>query len=247
MQTTLVKDACVYTVVSDSDVERLLSRQAFQRLTGRDVGEGCKVSVMMGRVLHVPEAEGGVCLFPFSVLCGSALGAADFLALCERFHSVVLTGVPRMTQQCPEARRLVTLVDVAYERNVLLLLFARAPLAELFTLADFVIEGDADERASDQLQEDPTATPQGAGMSMRVVGEGGSSSGKSTTYIGPDVEWSATGRKGVSLAELSGLQDTAFSFARCVSRLIEMQSEEYAQRWRALQAARAGPGQQPKQ
>eukprot|EP00967_Tisochrysis_lutea_P099941 scaffold148721_cov28-Tisochrysis_lutea.AAC.6 len=36
------------------------------------------------------------------------------------------------------------------------------------------------------------------------------------------VEWSATGRLGVSLAALSGLQDAAFAQARAASRLEEM-------------------------
>lgn len=73
---------------------------------------------------------------------------------------------------------------------------------------------------------------------MTVVGEGGSSSSKSTTFIN-NMEWSATGRKGVSLAEVAGITDTGFSFDRAVSRLIEMQSEEYAQRAMATQQSRS--------
>lgn len=66
---------------------------------------------------------------------------------------------------------------------------------------------------------------------MSVRGHGGSSGRYSTTYVGPGVEWSATGRKGVSLAELSGLHDAGFSFERAISRLIEMMSREYMDRW----------------
>jgi len=77
-----------------------------------------------------------------------------------------------------------------------------------------------------------SSTDSDSGPVMQVVGEGGSSSSYATTYIGKGVEWSATGRKGVSLAELSGLHDTGFSFERAISRLTEMQSQEYEIRWR---------------
>ena len=53
-------------------------------------------------------------------------------------------------------------------------------------------------------------------------GEGGSSSSWGTTYMGNGTEWSATGRLGVSLAALSGLQDATFSQMRAASRLQEM-------------------------
>lgn len=110
------------------------------------------------------------------------------------------------------------------------------------------VEGDADERTSDQLQQQqpraqpplPGPSPSSSSVEVVVKGEGGSSSGMSTTYLSGGVEWSATGRQGVSLAELSGLQDTAFSFERCRSRLVEMQSKEYEERWRRMVQCREG-------
>lgn len=42
-----------------------------------------------------------------------------------------------------------------------------------------------------------------------------------------EMEWSATGRAGVSLGELSGVKETSFAYARAVSRLQEMGSVEY--------------------
>lgn len=70
---------------------------------------------------------------------------------------------------------------------------------------------------------------------MFVKGEGGSSSSSSTTMIRSRIpkndndddepiviEWSATGRIGVSLAQLSAVKDVSFSFQRAESRLVEM-------------------------
>ena len=39
------------------------------------------------------------------------------------------------------------------------------------------------------------------------------------------MEWSATGRMGVSLAGLSAVRDVSFSFSRAASRLAEMQRD----------------------
>ena len=51
----------------------------------------------------------------------------------------------------------------------------------------------------------------------------------STTMIG-EMEWSATGRAGASLAEYSASRDVAFAFARAKSRLKEMQGVTYQEK-----------------
>ena len=63
-------------------------------------------------------------------------------------------------------------------------------------------------------------TVEGAAVGMRRGG--GASSSSSSTYMADGTEWSATGRLGVSLAALSGLQDAAFARRRTGSRLAEM-------------------------
>jgi len=44
---------------------------------------------------------------------------------------------------------------------------------------------------------------------------------------GEDMEWSATGLNGVSLAKLSAANDLAFAFLRAVSRLVEMGGKDW--------------------
>ena len=64
-----------------------------------------------------------------------------------------------------------------------------------------------------------------------VSDKGGNSSSFATTMIrtkkGEYYEWSATGRIGVSLAQLSSANDLAFSFRRAASRLVEMGGKEW--------------------
>jgi len=46
------------------------------------------------RSVAVPMAAGRVCRFSFEELCGGALSAADYLALCGSYDAFVLDGVP---------------------------------------------------------------------------------------------------------------------------------------------------------
>ena len=50
------------------------------------------VPVMMNRTLTVPRACGGAALFTFGEICGRAIGAADYMALCVAFHTIIISG-----------------------------------------------------------------------------------------------------------------------------------------------------------
>jgi predicted ATPase len=53
--------------------------------------------VMFGRTIRVEMAAGGAARFTFDELCGKPLGAADYIAIAQRFHTVILTEVPAMS------------------------------------------------------------------------------------------------------------------------------------------------------
>ena len=46
------------------------------------------------RSVAVPLASGRVCRFSFEELCGAALSAADYLALCDAYDAFVMDDVP---------------------------------------------------------------------------------------------------------------------------------------------------------
>lgn len=88
---------------------------------------------VQGRRLEVPKTAGGLAVFPFRALCERPLAAADYLALTERYHTLVLEGVPILTpDRRNEARRFVTLVDALYERRVMLISTAEAEPEALY-------------------------------------------------------------------------------------------------------------------
>ncbi|HEX8667881.1 MAG TPA: cell division protein ZapE [Allosphingosinicella sp.] len=120
--------------------------EAFFRLTDYPVEDREKVPsedipVPGGRTLHVPKSLKGVAVFSFKRLCGEARGAADYLAIARRYHSVILVGVPVMgSENRNEAARFVTLVDALYEHKVKLLAAADAPPDRLYRAGDGAFE-----------------------------------------------------------------------------------------------------------
>ncbi|HEX9954095.1 MAG TPA: cell division protein ZapE [Allosphingosinicella sp.] len=104
-----------------------------------------------GRTLHVPKALKGVAVFSFKRLCGEARGAADYLAIARRFHSVIIVGIPRMgPENRNEAARFVTLIDALYEHKVKLLAAADAEPNALYQAGDGAFEF---ERTASRLME----------------------------------------------------------------------------------------------
>jgi cell division protein ZapE len=93
------------------------------------------------RELVIPRAAGGVAMLDFADLCARPLGAADYLAITERFHSLILRGVPLLTaDRRNEARRFMTLVDALYERKVMLFVSAEAPADQLYAAGEGAFE-----------------------------------------------------------------------------------------------------------
>jgi len=114
--------------------------QIFAALTDGAAGEPAQL--MLGsRPLEVPRAARGVAWFDFEALCEQPLGAADYLALTERHHTVMLSGVPQLTpDKRNQARRFITLVDALYDRRVNLVVSAAAPPEELYPTGEGAFE-----------------------------------------------------------------------------------------------------------
>lgn len=131
----------VWLVPNGPEATAALSRAFFQ-LTDYSVEDRDKVpseelDVGGGRKLHVPKSLKGVAVFSFKRLCGQPRGAADYLAIAQRFHTVIIVGIPVMSREMRnEAARFVTLIDALYEHKVKLLASADADPAGLYPSGD---------------------------------------------------------------------------------------------------------------
>ena len=81
----------------------------------------------------MPKSLKGVAVFSFKRLCAEARGAADYLAIAQAYHTVIIVGIPKMgPDKRNEAARFVTLIDALYENRVKLLATADAEPEALY-------------------------------------------------------------------------------------------------------------------
>ena len=121
-------------------------REAFFRLTDYKPEDAAHVpsgslDLGGGRTLHVPKSLKGVAVFSFKRLCGENRGAADYLAIAQTYHTVIVVGVPVMgPDNRNEAIRFTKLVDALYEHRVKLFVTAAAETDRLYIAGDGAFE-----------------------------------------------------------------------------------------------------------
>ncbi len=95
-----------------------------------------------GRNIPVRHRAGGIAWFDFMALCGWGRSQHDYLDLARRFHTVILSGVPRMgLALADEARRFTLLVDVFYDNRVKLIVSAESQPGSLLKRDEAAREG----------------------------------------------------------------------------------------------------------
>jgi cell division protein ZapE len=104
----------------------------FQQL--KDVEEERQPLDVEGRTITYRKRAGGLVWFDFAALCGGPRSYRDYVDLAKRFHTVMLSGVPRMSaKQSDAARRFTWLIDVLYDERVKVVISSDAEPEQLFT------------------------------------------------------------------------------------------------------------------
>ncbi len=99
----------------------------------KDVEEEHHALDVEGRTIPYRRRAGGVVWFDFAVLCGGPRSYTDYVDLARRFHTLFLSGVPRLSaRNADAARRFTWLVDVLYDDRVNLVVSAEAQPEDLF-------------------------------------------------------------------------------------------------------------------
>jgi cell division protein ZapE len=124
----------VYHVGTEAPLERIFADL-------KDVEEEHQPLDVEGRAIAYRKRAGGVVWFDFAVLCGGPRSYADYVDLARRFHTVLLSGVPRMSPKDSDAaRRFTWLVDVFYDDKVNLVFSAQAEPERLFPAGEHAAE-----------------------------------------------------------------------------------------------------------
>jgi len=106
--------------------------EAFKQLA--EVHDENPVLQIESRQIKARRKAGGVVWFDFLTLCGGPRSQNDYLEIATQFHTVLLSGVPRMpVRMSSEARRFTWLIDVLYDRRVKLIMSAEVAPEDLYT------------------------------------------------------------------------------------------------------------------
>ena len=115
---------------------------AFDELTDSARGRADSLQIK-GRTIPVPRTARGVAWFAYEDLCEQPLGAADYLAIAERFKTVIIDGVPRFGEaKRNQAKRFMTLIDALYEHRTKAVIAAEAEPQRLFDTESHAFELD---------------------------------------------------------------------------------------------------------
>lgn len=132
--------------------------------------------------------------------------AAGYLSISKTYEVVILSDVPQLTPSVRDpARRFITLIDILYENNTKLILSAAVPYHKLFDFQETQIFVE-DTRMDRDVPQD---------VDKKEGGKEGA------------IQQKADGQIGISILELSGTKDIAFALNRALSRLREMQTQDY--------------------
>lgn len=177
-----------------------------------------ETQTVWGREIHVPKVSGRAAMFTFDELIGKPTSAADYIELCRSYDSFVVTGVPGMTYRERDlARRFITFIDAVYESRAKLVLTTAVPLTQLFLSKDEIRDG------VKKVKEDGKPTQ---------VGEPGEDLDDTMRNLMDDLGMNMKALKNSSI--FSG-DEERFAFARALSRLSEMGSQEWVERGMGLE------------
>ena len=169
-----------------------------------------------GREIYVPKVSGKAAMFTFDELIGRPTSAADYIELMRSYDAFIVTNVPGMThQQRDLARRFITFIDAVYESRAKLVLTTAVPLTQLFLSKDEMrdsLKKDQEDKKG-QMEEG-----EGLDDTMRMMMD--------------DLGMNMSMLKNSSI--FSG-DEERFAFARALSRLAEMGSQEWVERGMGLE------------
>jgi cell division protein ZapE len=105
----------------------------FAAIAGGTGAAGGSVSVL-GRDIPTLQRGNGVIWFDFKTLCGGPRSQNDYLELARGHHTVLLSGIPKMSaSMASEARRFTWMVDIFYDHKVKLIATAECDPDHLYT------------------------------------------------------------------------------------------------------------------
>ena len=128
-----LEKAGVYHTGADAD-ERMTKE--FIAIARHDTSDSAELEIE-GRPVPVRRHARYVAWFEFTALCDGPRGKPDYIELSKRYHTVMVSNVPRFgAGMADKLRRFVWMIDEFYDRRVKLILSATVAVDELIVDAD---------------------------------------------------------------------------------------------------------------
>jgi cell division protein ZapE len=122
----------IYHFPADVAAEAKMS-EYFAAIDDGQARAGGEIEIL-GRKIPTLRRGHGVIWFDFAALCGGPRSQNDYLELAQGYHTVLISGIPKMAAaQSNEARRFTWLVDVFYDHKVKLIATAACEAEMLYT------------------------------------------------------------------------------------------------------------------
>jgi cell division protein ZapE len=141
----------VYLTPDDAAAERTMDRAWATVSHGSETRD---TIALKGRKVAVPRAAGRAARFSFAELCDAPLGARDYLAIAERYDTVLIDHVPVLDQtRRNPAKRFILLVDTLYDKKIRAVISAEAAPEKLYAGRAGVTEAFEFDRTASRLVE----------------------------------------------------------------------------------------------
>ena len=131
-RTSLLEQANVfYTPITEETDQQI--EQRMRELSITPVTKNKTLDILNRNVETISCSE-EIVWFDFDVICTSPRAAQDYIAIAQRYSTVIVTNIPVMDEYSDDkARRFIYLIDELYDRNVILIASAHAEAECLYT------------------------------------------------------------------------------------------------------------------
>jgi cell division protein ZapE len=141
----------VYLTPDDAAADRAMDDAWAAVSNGTETEE---TIALKGRKIAVPRAAGRAARFSFAGLCDAPLGARDYLAIAERYDTVLIDHVPVLDQtRRNPTKRFILLIDTLYDKKIRVVLSAEAAPEKLYAGRTGVTEAFEFDRTASRLVE----------------------------------------------------------------------------------------------
>ena len=121
-----LQDDGIYHTPADEEAIRRMETTFRMLGSGADPTGGAVT--INDRDVEVVAKSQGVIWFEFNAICRTTRSSHDYIEIARQYHTVMLSGIPRMADRDNDAaRRFIELVDELYDRNVNLIVSSDFP------------------------------------------------------------------------------------------------------------------------